>query len=227
MAKKEIWICTKCLSSCEENKKAPKCPNCDSIMVNKENVIEDWIQEYSPQFAKLFNGIADFYKYTQMITEDYAEYTVSDEEMKDEYYEILNNFTDIQEKWLKLAVVLHTTGEYIQLFNWEDFEFNPPIDLMDKSIRAGFLFFLDTLCLALAHTILREKKKPNTRAALEQCTMAHNYFNHHLRSQVGGIEEMKEAKARWPVLMYSLLDSYIPPLNAINSVWREAESFAK
>ena len=227
MSKKDIWVCTKCLSSCEENKKAPKCLNCGSIMLNKEAIIEDWVQEYSPQFAKLFNGIAAFYKYTHLVTDDYAEYTAPDEEMKDEYFEIINNFTDMQEKWLKLAIVLHTTGEYMQLFNWEDFEFNPPIDLMDKNIRAGFLFFLDALCLALTHAILRTSKKPNTKATLEQCVIAHNYFNHHLRTQVGGVEEMKEAKARWPVLIYTLLDSYIPPLNGISSVWRDAESFSK
>ncbi|MFW9928401.1 MAG: hypothetical protein ACFFD1_03335 [Candidatus Thorarchaeota archaeon] len=227
MAKHPVYICLNCLSSISESQKQPKCTFCGSLMAKKDEILEKWIDEHSPEFATLFNDIIPFYNFAEMIDEESADFDNDKYELKDKSYELLNRLVDEVEKRLNRAVVLHTTGIYMQEFDWDDFEFDPPIDLTDPSIRIGFLFFLDTLSLAMVHAILRDQKYNNMKASLSELSWAHKYFNHLLRSEAGGIDERKEPKLKWPVVIHSLFANYIPPIQGINSVWRDAELLSK
>ncbi|OLS19099.1 MAG: hypothetical protein HeimC3_47330 [Candidatus Heimdallarchaeota archaeon LC_3] len=227
MSKKRIYFCSNCLSSIFESKKQSTCIFCNTLMVEKDEIIEDWINKYSPIISKLFNEIKKFYDFTEMIDNETAIFDNEKYELDDESYGLLNEIVDTDEFRLPIAIVLHTTGLYIQEYDWDDFEFNPPIDLMDLNNRVGFLFFLDFLSLAATHAILRATKHNNISASLSELVWAHKYFNYHLQNEVGGINELKEPKARWPVLIFGMFENYIPPVHAINSIWKEAEQYTK
>ncbi|MHA2104000.1 MAG: hypothetical protein ACW981_11295 [Candidatus Hodarchaeales archaeon] len=225
MAKHPIYICSNCLSSIEESKKQPSCKHCNSIMQKKDELIDEWIETHSSLLAQLFNHITEFYQYTIMVDDEVAEFDSKKYELDDDVYEILNQLVDEVRLRLPRAIVLHTTGFYMQEFEWDDFEFNPPINVMDPKVRLGFLFFLDFLSLAMTHAILRDTNHNNRSATLSELVWAHKYFNHVLRTEAGGLEEHKEHKARWPILIYGLFENYIPPVHAINQVWKEAENY--
>ena len=227
MSKKKVFLCSNCLSSIKESKNQTTCIFCNSLMIEKEKIIEDWINKYSPIISKLFNRILKFYDYTEMIDDETAIFDNEKYDLDDESYGLLNELVDTVEFRLPIATVLHTTGFYIQEYDWDDFEFNPPVNLLDINNRVGFLFFLDFLSLAATHSILRATHHNNSNASLSELIWAHKYFNYHLQNEVSGKEELKEIKARWPVLIFGMFQNYIPPVHAINSVWKEAEKFSK
>ena len=193
-------------------------------MIPKSTAVESWISQYSNLFALLFNEVSTLYSLTKMVDTESAEFDSEKGDISDSHYLTLNRLIEDREKRLQMAVVLRTAGEYMEKFSWEDFEFVPPVDLTNKVTRAGFLFFLDFLCLALAHAILRDQRLPNTIPVLSELVVAHKAFDDFLHSLLAGEESLIEPKTRWPVLIFGLFDGYIPPIYAISGVWREALS---
>ena len=196
-------------------------------MVEIEKILDELIETISPRFASLFNEILPIYQKVTMLDNETAEFNPDDHSIDEEIFELLNDIVDTVDQRLKNAVVLHITGKYMTHYDWDDFEFKPHIDLEDPTTRIGFLFFLDFLCLAISHSILQENEKEKNQSICFQLFNAHRYFNHLVFQEAADREDRIQPKLKWPVLLYNLFDSYIPPVYGVNQTWKQIESHSK